>query len=121
MTPAATMATDTAPLETARLRRLYLLLGLSFFTTTFAVDQTLKLPIQFLLKNHLHLPPQTMAGFFALGGLAWYFKPLAGILSDTVPLFGTRRRSYLLLSALGAGIFWLLLAVAPRRYAPLLG
>lgn len=120
MTPAAITTPALSSVESTRLRRLSLLLGLSFFATTFAVDQTLILPFRYLLKDHLHLPPQAMAGFFALAGMAWYFKPLAGILSDTFPLFGTRRRSYLLLSACGAGLFWLLLAIVPRKYGPLL-
>ncbi len=61
-----------------------------------------------------------MAGFFALAALAWYLKPLAGVVSDSMPLFGTRRRSYLLLSALLGGACWLLMAVVGQQYAPLL-
>ncbi len=53
-------------------------------------------------------------------GLAWYCKPLSGILSDSVPLWGTRRRHYLLLSSLGGGLLWVLLAFVPQRYGPIL-
>ena len=60
-----------------------------------------------------------MAAFFGLTGLAWYFKPLAGLLSDAVPLRGSRRRNYLLVSGLGAGLLWALLGVVPHRYGPL--
>ncbi len=89
--------------------------------STFVSDSRhAKLPLQFLLKNHLHLGPTAMAAFFGLTGLAWYFKPVAGLLSDIVPLRGSRRRSYLMLSGLGGGILWALLAVVPRHYAPLL-
>ena len=97
------------------------LLGLSLLVATFANDLNLAaLPLKFLLKDRLHLGATALAGFSALTGIAWYCKPLAGILSDSVPLFGTRRRGYLLLSsACGAGL-WALLALVPQRYGPIL-
>lgn len=101
-------------------RRLLLMIAIGLSVSTFVSDSRLaKLPLQFLLKTHLHLHPTQMAAFFGLTGLAWYFKPLAGLLSDVVPLGGTRRRHYLLLSGLGAGGLWAALAFAPHRYAPL--
>ena len=93
---------------------------LSLFVSTFVSDGKLaKLPLQFLLKDHLHVRPELMAAFFGLTGLAWYFKPLAGLLSDAVPLWGSRRRNYLLVSGLGAGLLWALLGVVPHQYGPL--
>lgn len=42
----------------------------------------------------------------SIAGIPWTIKPLIGFVSDTVPLFGFRRRSYLLLaSAAGAASF----------------
>jgi predicted MFS family arabinose efflux permease len=70
------------------------------------------LPIKFLLKDTLRVDPPGMAMFLALTGLAWYFKPLIGILSDSVPLFGSRRRAYLLLGSGFASVLWFLMAVA---------
>ena len=77
-------------------------------------------PLKYLLKTQLHLQPKAMAAFFALAALAFYFKPIVGLLTDGIPLFGTRRRGYLLVSALGAGVCWLLLAFVPRTYHALL-
>ena len=77
-------------------------------------------PLKYLLKTNLHLQPQAMAAFFALGSIAFYFKPAVGILTDAIPLFGTRRRWYLILAASLAGAFWLLLGVVPRTYHSLL-
>ena len=100
-------------------RRL-LLVAVSLFVSTFVSDGKLaRLPLQFLLKDHLHVRPEAMAAFFGLTGLAWYFKPLAGLLSDAVPLWGSRRRNYLLVSGLGAGLLWTLLGLVPHRYGPL--
>src|SRR4029450_12919984 len=50
----------------------------------------------------------------------WNVKPLAGILSDAFPLFGTRRRHYMLLAAGLAAVCWFLLGVVPRAHTPLL-
>jgi hypothetical protein len=38
------------------------------------------------------------------------------LLSDSIPLFGTRRHHYLILSSVFAAIIWLLLGVIPRSY-----
>ena len=35
-----------------------------------------------------------------LGAAPWVVKPLYGFLSDTVPIFGYRRRSYLIICGL---------------------
>ncbi|KAI3982372.1 hypothetical protein MKX01_041210, partial [Papaver californicum] len=38
--------------------------------------------------------------------LSWLIKPLYGFISDSVPLFGYRRRSYLVLSGLLGALSW---------------
>ena len=101
-------------------RRMLAMIVTGLLVSTFVSDSRhAKLPLQFLLKNHLHLGPTAMAAFFGLTSLAWYFKPVAGLLSDVVPLWGSRRRNYLVLSGLGAGLLWTTLAFVPRHYAPL--
>lgn len=101
-------------------RRLLAIVVVGLLISTFVSDSRhAKLPLQFLLKDHLHLGPTAMAAFFGLTSLAWYFKPIAGLLSDVVPLFGSRRRNYLMLSGLVAGSLWASLAFVPREYGPL--
>lgn len=75
-----------------------------------------RLPFSLLLKNQLHLPAESVAWFWAIATTAWYVKPLAGFICDAYPLFGTRRRSYLLLASALTGLFWLMFAVVPRSY-----
>ena len=77
-------------------------------------------PLKYLLKTQLHLQPKAVSAFFALGAMAFYFKPLVGLLTDGIPLWGTRRRWYLIFSALGTGVCWLALGMAPRTYSGLL-
>jgi hypothetical protein len=89
--------------------------------TTLAQTQVLaRLPLQNLLKNELHADRTANAAFFFWAGLAWYLKPFAGILTDAFPLFGSRRKSYLLISATLAALSWLVLIVTPHEYRDLL-
>src|SRR5215470_1233434 len=89
--------------------------------TTLAQTQVLaRLPLQNLLKNELQVDRTANAAFFFWAGLAWYLKPLAGVLTDAFPLFGSRRKSYILMSAALAGVSWLTLTVTPHQYRSLL-
>ena len=97
-----------------------MLIGAGVFATTMSQPAVLRLPFQNLLKADLHVSRATMASFFALSTLAWYFKPLAGIFTDSVPLFGTRRKYYLILSAIIAGALYLVVGVVPRTYMSVL-
>jgi hypothetical protein len=52
--------------------------------------------------------------------LPWYLKIIAGVFSDRIPLFGTMRRHYVLLSATAAAGLWLLAAQISHSYLSLL-
>src|SRR5665213_3835866 len=102
------------------LTRWAIVIGAGVFATTMSQPAVLRLPFQNLLKADLHVSREVMASFFALSTLAWYFKPLAGIFTDSVPLFGTRRRHYLILSAIIAGALYLVVGIVPRTYIAVL-
>ena len=110
---------DTHSNERRQLTRWVVLIGAATFATTMSQTGILRLPFQNLLKSELHVSREAMASFFALTAFAWYFKPLAGILTDSVPLLGTRRRHYVLLSAFCAAAFFIFSGVASRRYVGL--
>jgi MFS family permease len=115
-------ASEPAPLvrSPSDLRRMFFIISAGLFLTTLGNPVAIGLlPFRFLLKNQLHLNAAEQANFFAIATFAWYLKPLAGLLCDSFPLFGTRRRSYLILTSLMAGLTWSLFAVAPRSYAAL--
>jgi MFS family permease len=100
------------------MRRMFFLIAAGLFITSLGQPGVIgQLPFLFLFKNEFHFDAAQQANFFAIATFAWYLKPLAGLLCDSVPLFGTRRRSYLLLAAAIAGLCWSLFAVAPRTYA----
>jgi len=79
-----------------------------------------RIPFGLLLKNELGLPAHQVAWFWAAGTAAWYVKPAIGLLCDAWPLFGTRRRGYLLLGAATATAGWLAFGLVPRRLGGLL-
>uniref|UniRef100_A0A0A0K7D9 Uncharacterized protein n=1 Tax=Cucumis sativus TaxID=3659 RepID=A0A0A0K7D9_CUCSA len=69
-----------------------------------------KLAVGFYLKDDLHLDPAETAVISGFAALPWLIKPLYGFISDSVPLFGYRRRSYLILSGLLGAFSWSFMA-----------
>jgi predicted MFS family arabinose efflux permease len=73
---------------------------------------TLLFAIVYFAQGMIYLPDQVVAIVFKERGLSagqlatfiwittvpWFIKPLYGLLSDFVPLFGTRRRSYFMIN-----------------------
>jgi MFS family permease len=57
------------------------------------------LPITFLLKDTFGLSAAQTATFFSITVIPWLIKPVYGLISDFVPLFGQRRKSYFLLTS----------------------
>ena len=74
------------------LRLSMLVIAAGTISTSLAQPDLLDLPIRRLLKDELRVSESQMAMLFGIGGLAWYLKPLAGLLVDNVALFGTHRR-----------------------------
>ena len=97
------------------------LVVVGIISTTLGQEQALgRLPLTNLLKNTLHETRTANSAFVFLAGLAWYFKPLAGILTDAFPIFGSRRRVYLVGAATLAALVWLSACFLPLQYTTLL-
>lgn len=69
-----------------------------------------RLAVSFFLKDNLGLSPAESAALTGLSVLPWLIKPLYGFLTDSLPLFGYRRRSYLIAAGLIGASAWLSLA-----------
>jgi folate/biopterin transporter len=65
-----------------------------------------RLAISFFLKDELGLTPAQVAALVGIGALPWVIKPVFGFLSDGLPLFGYRRRSYLIGSGILGTLAW---------------
>jgi MFS family permease len=92
------------------------------FATTFVQLQAMgSLPFSHLLMNTMGLDSNAAATFITVWcTLPWSFKIVAGLLVDGVPLFNSRRRNYLLLSSVTAGVLWLAIGLMPPNYNLLL-
>src|SRR5215510_322512 len=95
------------PFKTREAKRLALLFGVVYFAQGmwYLPEQT----ITIVLKDR-GLSASQVADFLLIAWLPWFVKPLYGLLSDFVPLFGRRRQSYFLLTSAAAGLAGLLLA-----------
>ena len=95
------------------------------FTTPVAQRLALLFGIVYFAQGMWYLPNQTItislkdaglsagqvATFFAITTVPWLIKPVYGLLSDFVPLFGFHRKSYLMLTSATAAVAGLLLGV----------
>ena len=114
-------ATAQIKVDNRHLLPLGLIIVFGIFASTMPQPQALgKLPLQFLLKNEVHVTREQMAAFFFWCGLAWYLKPFAGILTDAFPFLGTRRRHYLLFSSVLTALSWIGMSFLPHTYEALL-
>jgi folate/biopterin transporter len=69
-----------------------------------------RLALSFYYKDTLHLSLADLTIISSISAIPWIIKPLYGFISDTFPLFGYKRKSYLILSGLIGTISWGLLA-----------
>src|SRR5580698_4436071 len=74
-------------------------------------------PLNYYLKTAQGWSPLQITAFVSLFNLPWIIKPLYGLISDFVPLFGYRRKSYLILvnTAAIAGFAWTTQLSAPNH------
>src|SRR5258705_6648498 len=95
------------PFKTAAARRLALLFGVVYFAQGmwYLPNQT----ITIVLKDR-GLSAGQVADFFLITIVPWLIKPVYGLLSDFVPLFGRRRKSYFLLTSALASVSGIVLA-----------
>ncbi|HJT22763.1 MAG TPA: MFS transporter [Nitrospira sp.] len=94
--------------------------GLAYFAQGVAGGLA-KQPLTYYCKS-LGMTADAVAAFFALAAVPWMLKPLYGLVTDFVPLWGYRRKSHLILMAgLGAmGFLWMSWCSSTNLLAPAL-
>lgn len=103
------MRPDTSP-QSADVRRLVFLFGLAYFAQGLGqAGGLISQPLNYYLKQGLGLDSAQVSDYLAILTLPWMIKPLYGLVSDYLPLFGYRRKTWLLLVNLAAagGFLWL--------------
>jgi MFS family permease len=94
--------------ESRQISRLMLFFGLVYVVE--GIGQTgglIAQPLSFFLKQTYGWSPVQVTAYLTVLNLPWIIKPVYGIVSDFLPIFGYRRKSYLVLANLAAaGAYW---------------
>src|SRR5438132_12740100 len=107
-----------SPAERHRLNRLMV-----FFALVYVVEglgQTgglIAQPLNYFLKETYGWTPVQVTAYLTVLNFPWIIKPVYGIVPDFVPLFGYRRKAYLVLAngAGAAAYFWVVWLTAPAE------
>ncbi|KAK9814565.1 hypothetical protein WJX72_007902 [[Myrmecia] bisecta] len=83
-------------------------------------QQMVKLAEQYFLKDILLMDPAKAEMCLAIVGLPWIVKPLYGLCTDSFPLFGYRRRSYLAACGLTGSLAYFCLGSLAKATMPTL-
>jgi MFS family permease len=106
------------PEEPDRIRRLMLLFALVYLVE--GVGQSgglIAQPLSYYLKQEHGWTPLQVTASLTILNLPWVIKPVYGLVSDFLPLFGYRRKAYLILAnaAAVAAYGWITQLAAPGQ------
>ena len=108
------------PLHTPDARRLAALFAIVYFAQGMWYLPNQTITVSFKDAGYT---PSAVADFFLITTLPWMIKPLYGLISDFIPLFGRRRKSYFVVTtslAAAAGAWLALLPAHPFWWMALL-
>ncbi len=74
-----------------------------------------RLAVSFFLKDELGLGPAEVSALMGIVAIPWMIKPLYGFISDGLPVFGYRRRPYLILSGFLGVASWITMATVVHQ------
>src|SRR6516164_4529788 len=114
-------ATSCASLECQKGRQISRLMV--FFSVVYVAEGTgqtgglIAQPLNYFLKETYGWSPVQVTAYLTVLNLPWIMKPLYGIVSDFLPLFGYRRKTYLVVAnAAAAGAYcWVTQITAPAQ------
>lgn len=84
----------------------YFFLGFGFQFTSVAM--------RYWMMDTVRVSPAQMAAIFGVVAIPWCLKPVYGFISDSYPIFGYRRRPYMIGFAFLAAYMWILLPFVPH-------
>ena len=80
----------------------------------------LDVPIQFFLKNRLHLSAHELAGFRLLSAIPLYVSVIFGFARDRLNPIGRRDRGFLMVFGVATALIFVLMAFTPASYVTVL-
>ena len=84
----------------------YLFLGFSF--------QFPSVAMRYWMMDTVQVSPAQMAAIFGVVSTPWCLKPLFGFISDSKPIFGYRRKPYMIIAAYISSLMWIILPFCPH-------
>jgi len=103
------MSTPPKDDDRSALKRLKWVVGTPYFVQG-SKDLT-EVPILFFIKTGLGMGDAGGQFFDSLKGIGWMLKPIWGVVSDHVRIFGYRRKAWYVLMAMLGVLFWMAAAV----------
>jgi MFS family permease len=105
---AATSAVLERSADPGQVRRLMLFFAVVYVVEGFGqAGGLIAQPLNYYLKQTQGWSPVQVTAALTLFNLPWVIKPLYGLISDFIPLFGYRRKSYLILANIFATLAFL--------------
>lgn len=104
------MTNDSPATDKPEIRRLIALFALAYFAQGLSqAGGLISQPLNYYLKTGLGLSVTDISEYLAILTIPWVVKPVYGLISDYIPLFGYRRRTWLMLVNLiaASGFLWL--------------
>lgn len=84
----------------------YLFLGFSF--------QFPSVAMRYWMMDTVQVSPAQMAAIFGVVSIPWCLKPLFGFISDSKPIFGYRRKPYMIIATYMSSFMWIILPFCPH-------
>lgn len=84
----------------------YLILGFCF--------QFPAVAMRYWMMETVQVSPAQMAAIFGVVSIPWCMKPFFGFISDAKPIFGYRRKPYMIIFAYLSSLMWILLPFCPH-------
>lgn len=103
--------------ERRQINRLLLFFGLVYVVEGLGqIGGLISQPLTYYLKESHGWTALQVTAFITVFNVPWVIKPVYGLVSDFLPLFGYRRKSYLLIANAAAvgGYFWASQVTAPN-------
>ena len=84
----------------------YLLLGFCF--------QFPSVAMRYWMMENVQVSPAQMSAIFGVVAIPWCLKPIYGFISDSYPIYGLRRRPYMVIMSFATCFMWILLPFVPH-------
>ena len=95
---------------------------LSYLIISFTqgISTLVDLAVTYFLKDEMNLQPYEMSRVFAFIMIPWVLKPILGLITDLVPLFGYRRKTYLIICGLISVLCWIYMGLWANTFTPII-